>query len=273
MKRIRIIMFLRALRKVKESDENSIYPLSIPLFRNMERLEFTKPVTIIVGENGTGKTTLLEILALKLDAIRIGGSTAGDSPKLSHIKAADRAFRLEMLKKPRRNFFFQAEDFIRYIDNLHEMKQDSLRALDNIQTEYSQRSSYAKGLASMPYYTTLNEIENMYDGDIAEKSHGEGFIEFFGSRIIEDGLYLLDEPEAALSPFNQLVTLNLVSEAERNNCQIVISTHSPVLTAYPGACIYEIKDGFIHETKYDEIESIRFLKSFLNNKDNYLRKY
>jgi len=151
------------------------------------------------------------------------------------------------------------------------MKQEALRSLDEIQLEYEGRSEYAKGLASMPYARTLYEIENMYDGDISEKSHGESFIEFFGSRIIEDGLYLLDEPEAALSPFNQLVLVNLIAEAEKSNCQIIISTHSPVLTAYPGACILEINSGYIHDTKYEDLESIRFLKSFLNNKDNYLR--
>jgi len=265
------MVFLRALRKIRESDAKSPYPLSIPLCRNMERLAFTKPVTMIVGENGTGKTTLLEILALKLNAVRIDGSTSDGNVKLNRIKFADQAFRLEMLKKPRRNFFFQAEDFIRYMDHLHEMKQDAVQALEDVERDYAGRSDYAKGLAAMPFFRTLSEMENMYDGDISEKSHGESFIEFFGSRIIENGLYLLDEPEAALSPFNQLVALNLIAEAEHSGCQIIVSTHSPVLTAYPGACIYEIKEGTIHETKYEDMESIRFLKSFLNHKDNYLK--
>jgi predicted ATPase len=67
------------------------------------------------------------------------------------------------------------------------------------------------------------------------------------------------------------VTLNLIAEAEQKNCQLIISTHSPILTSYPGDCIYEINDGYINETKYDDMESIRFLKSFLNHRENYLR--
>ncbi|HHY81611.1 MAG TPA: AAA family ATPase [Clostridiales bacterium] len=213
----------------------------------------------------------MEILALKLNAVRIDGSTVINNEKVNRIKHAERAFRLEMQQKPKRNFFFQAEDFVRYIDHLYEMKQEALRSLNEIQAEYEGRSSYAKSQASMPFLQTLYEMENMYDGDISEKSHGESFIEFFGSRIIDDGLYLLDEPEAALSPFNQLVLVNLIAEAEKSSCQVIISTHSPVLTAYPGACILEINNGFIYETKYEDLESIRFLRSFLNNKDNYLR--
>jgi len=264
-------LFLRALRKVEYSDPISSYPLSLPLFRNMKRLTFSKPVTIIAGENGTGKTTLLEILARKLNAIRIDGSASDHNDKLNRIQSAEQDFRVEMLKKPAGNFFFQAEDFIRYMDHLNEMKQDAIQGLKDVERDYANRSDYAKGLAAMPFARTLNEMENAYDGEISEKSHGESFIEFFGSRITENGLYLLDEPEAALSPFNQLVVLNLIAEAEHSGCQLILSTHSPILTACPGACIYEIRDGHIHETNYEDIESIRFLKSFLNHKDDYLK--
>jgi len=264
-------LFLRAIVKIEKSDATSPYPLSLPLFRNLERLEFTKPVTIIAGENGSGKTTLLEILSLKLNAIRIDGNFAAKSEKIERIKQSEPAFRLEMIGKPKRNFFFQAEDFIRYMDALHQIKHDALTGLRGIEVNYAGRSTYAKSLAAMPYVRTLHEIEQMYAGDIMEKSHGESFIEFFASRITNDGLYLLDEPEAALSAFNQLVILNLFSEAEKKNCQLIVSTHSPILSAYPGACIYEIRNNELVETKFEDMESISFIKAFLNNKDAYLR--
>ncbi len=267
------MIFLRALRQIGNQHDYAAYPMSIPLFRNLSRLSFTSPITILAGENGTGKTTLLEILALKLNAVRIDGSTASayNSPKLSRIKSVESFFRLEMTRKPKRNFFFQAEDFIRYIDELNDMKQEARQALTHISEEYANRSDYAKSLASMPYHRTLYEIESMYEGDISKQSHGESFITFFGSRIIEGGLYLLDEPESALSPFNQLVVLNLMAEAEKKGCQLIISTHSPILTAYPRACIYEIRDNTIQKTEYEQMESIRLLQSFLNSKEYYLR--
>lgn len=267
------MLFLRALQKSERQNgkRSSIYPLSLPLFQNMERMELKKPVTIIAGDNGTGKTTLLEILALKLNAIRIDGTSSAYRNKTDKIMNAESSFKLEITRKPKRNFFFQAEDFIRYIDNLHAMRQDAEMALEEIKTNYAGRSDYAKGLAAMPFARTIYELDNMYDGDISEKSHGESFIEFFSSRIIKEGLYMLDEPEAALSQFNQLVMLNVFAEAEKNDCQLIISTHSPILAAYPGACIYEIKNGVINEVRYEEMESISFLKSFLNNKDSFLR--
>jgi len=109
------MIFLRALRKVIDTMDMNAYPLSIPFLMNMDRLEFTKPVTVIAGENGTGKTSLLEILALKLNAVRIDGSNSIVNQRAVKIKNAELSFKLETQQWPRRNFFLQAEQPDYYI--------------------------------------------------------------------------------------------------------------------------------------------------------------
>ena len=115
----------------------------------------------------------------------------------------------------------------------------------------------------MPHFRTLAEIENMYGRELTECSHGEGFIEYFKSRVREGGLYFLDEPEGALSYENQYRLGFLIRERAKENCQFVIATHSPVLLLIPDAAIYEIKDGAIQEKNFDDLEDIRFLELFL----------
>lgn len=268
------MIFLRALKRVDPSSQTPQYPFSTPVCSGLNRLEFTRPVTFIVGENGTGKTTLLEIMAALMKSVRIDQNSPSRSGKLALFDHMEKAFRIEMARKPLKNFFFKAEDFIKYIDALHQMRQEAREGLDEVKISYQNKSSYARGLASMPYASALYEMDRLYQNDITQRSHGESFIDFFGSRIVENGLYLIDEPEAALSFFNQLVLMNLIADAEKKNCQIIISTHSPILTAHPGACIYEIgEDHQLRETQYQDIENIKFLKSFLDNREAFLRHF
>lgn len=228
------MIYLRALKRSSLPAE-PVYPLTVPLLCDLKRLVFRRPVTLPCGDNGSGKTTLMELLAAKVNAARIDIRL---SEKAERFLASDRAFLLEMVHKPQRSFFFQAEDFVRYIDTWF----------------------YGEDACCM---------KERY-GDLTAQSHGESFLAFFSARIMRGGLYLLDEPEAALSPANQLVLLHLVAQAEAEGCQLIISTHSPVLLAYPGACLYELRDGEAVETDYGALEHVRFLRSFLNDPEGYI---
>ena len=258
------------LRRLSRRGDGDGYPMTAPVVRQMASLGFTAPVTFLTGENGCGKTTLIELLAELSHAIRIDGNAApGEKQRM--IRDASGRFRLEMARRPARCFYVHAEGFIRYTDGVYAMRDEAQRELDDLYAENRYGSDYARSLASQPYAGALYQMEHMYEHDITARSHGESFLDFFGGRIGPGGLYLLDEPEAALSFFNQYVLLNMIRDAVAQDCQFIISTHSPVLTALPGADIRQIEDGCITAASYDELPGVRFLRDFLAAPQRYLR--
>ncbi len=264
------MVFLRAIKQSGLGGDIEQYPLSLPQIAAIDRLSFDTPVTLIAGDNGSGKTTLIEIVAALTKALRIGDDSV-DKRAYSAFLSASRAFRPEFSQKPQRSFFFIAEDFTRYIDAREERMRAERADLERIEREYAGRSSYAKSLATLPHASGLHAMETMYSDELSEQSHGEGYIDFFGSRLKPRGLYLMDEPEGALSYYNQFVLMNMIADAVKSNCQFIISTHSPVLLAYPDALLYSFADGGIQKAEYDRLESISFLKSFLAEPERYLR--
>lgn len=248
---------------------NASYPFSVPLIAALEKLEFISPVTVLAGDNGSGKTTLLELLAAKLGAVRIGSGNRGERRAL--IGKAASCFRITRRQTQRLCFYFTAEDFSRELEARAAIREDAERALCEIEQSYKGRSAYAKELAAMPFAGTIGEMDAQYRTELTERSHGEGFLDFFGKRLVSGGLYFLDEPEAALTYFNQLVLLNMIREAADQDCQFVISTHSPVICACPGATIYELRPDGPAETDYDSLSDIKFLKLFVTERERLLR--
>ncbi len=261
------MVYLRSISKLP-GFESSGYPLSTPVMQNLERLPLNQPVTLITGDNGSGKTTLMETLSRKLNAVRIDGEEAVSLPKITSFASVDKALRVEMARHPGRCFYFHAEGFVRYVDGVHHMRQSAHEALNEIDEAYNGRSAYARNLAAMPHRRTLGEMQQLYDHDITRRSHGEGHLDFYGARFKKGGLFLLDEPEGALSFFNQYVLLTMILEASHNS-QFIISTHSPVLLACPNAQIFSIQDGYIQESEYKNLESVQFLKDFLSQPGRY----
>jgi len=250
---------------------NSVYPFNIPLMKSFTKIAFDTPITILVGENGTGKSTLLEAIACAVGSITIGDIDINTDREFESARALSKNLKLSWTIKTNKGFFLRAEDFINYLRQLHIMKTDMEKEMADVEDRYHGRSQYARSLARMPYARSLYEMKNMYNGDLESKSHGESFLEFFSSRFIPNGLYILDEPETPLSPMNQFAFMAMLKEMVNQNSQFIIATHSPIIMAYPGATIYDLNDLPIKKSNYLDIESVRFFKSFLNNPEGFLR--
>lgn len=249
--------------------EKKSFPYDLSFF-NDEKIEFDSPITILVGENGTGKSTFIELMNEVLELPRIIGKNDLNADfEILHSASKDVA--IHRLHQKPNGFFFGAEDFTGYIHYLTKEKNESFEEIQRIEREYKDRSDYAKGMASMPHYRTIHEINQLHSRDLLSASHGEAYLSFFSSRMRDDYLYLLDEPETPLSIQNQLSLLSMMDEAVKKNCQFVIATHSPVIMAMPGAKIYKITEDEIKQVHYDEIESVSLLRQFLNQKEQFFR--
>lgn len=245
---------------VMDGDEKKGYPFDLPFFN--QEICFKTPITIFIGDNGCGKSTLLEIIRAKLNLFRIGQQ----EQTFSSVRFKPRF----TLQKPK-GFYFSSEDFTTYIHDLEKEKAWSMEAIREIEETYKHRSELARSLASMPHGRTIHEIENLHDRNLSESSHGEAYLSFFKSRMRPNQLILLDEPETPLSFDNQLTLLCLLKEAVDSGSQIIMATHSPVITAYPNATIYQFLNHELTETTYEQIEQVQLLKSFLNDPKRFFK--
>jgi predicted ATPase len=244
------------------------YPFNLDLFKSEINLDVNAPVTLFLGENGSGKSSLLKLIQSKLNLVEI---KIPEFDKASKYDAKTVSIRPSLGKL--KGFFFESLTFINYIEYIKKEIMDSKGNIKRVDMEYKNKSDYAKMMAKSPYSKTIYELENMYSKDLAHSSHGESYLDFFSSRIKENQIYLLDEPETPLSTQNQLSLTAMIMAATKRGCQFIIATHSPIIAAIPQALIYEINNDKFVKTEYDEIESIQMLKQFLNNKEQFLRYF
>jgi predicted ATPase len=247
------------------------YPFCLPLIQGLTSLSFRSPVTFFVGENGTGKSTILEAIAVTIGFPTIGHEDAREDPTLAKVRNLSKFLRLAWQHKSHRGFFLRAEDFFNFTRRLSSMRSELLARLRELDEEYEGRSSYARSLAKMPYLRSLAEMEEKYGEDLDAHSHGESFLELFHSRIVPKGLYLMDEPEAPLSPMRQLSLISLIREMVEQDCQFIIATHSPILMAFPGATILSFETIPPQEVPYEELEHVQLTKAFLDHPELFLR--
>lgn len=232
--------------KSEKSPDFSQYPFSVLALKHFEFLEFSSPVTFIIGENGSGKSTLIEAIATAYGFNPEGGTkNVNFGTRQSHSKLNDFLRLSKSYKSPKDGFFLRAESFFNLATHIEELDKGELGA----------------------------PIINSYGGiSLHEQSHGESFMSLAINRFGGQGLYILDEPEAALSPTRQLSLLSRINQLCKDNSQFIIATHSPILLAYPEAQIYQVTNAGLELTKYEETEHYAITKSFLSNPERMLRE-
>jgi predicted ATPase len=250
------------------AEKQTGFPFSLPLIKNFDKIEFNSPVTFFVGENGSGKSTLLEALAAGLNAVAVGGDDVGRDQTLEHARALGKQLKFSWGNKTHRGFFLRAEDFFNFARRLQTMNAELKEIADSFDEEYS---GYALGLAKGAVLGQRLALIERYGENLDANSHGESFLKLFQSRFVPGGLYLMDEPEAPLSPQRQLALLSMLKDMVEEKAQFIIATHSPILMAFPGAKIYSFDNHPIREVKYDDVEHVSMTRAFLNNPQSFLR--
>lgn len=243
---------LKKISLLRNRVENwNLYPFTVPPIRELTELDFRSRVCFFAGENGTGKSSLLEALAVHYGFGREGGTRnfQCDTTDSNHsIDPLVKALRLSFDRRTGRGYFLRAESFftaVSYMDELDKQPGPGGRICDS----YGGRSLHTR-------------------------SHGETFLTVLDLKFRRNGLFLMDEPEAALSPQRQSAFLVLLHDVLRKHkdAQFIMASHSPILLGYPGAQIFSFDDGHIHEIAYEEVPALHLVRRFLNQRERFLEE-
>jgi predicted ATPase len=227
------------------------YPFSVPAITSLEELVLRSRICFFAGENGTGKSTLLEAIAVHYGFGREGGTRnfRNDSTEGNHsVDPLVQALRLSFDKRTGAGYFLRAESFFNTVSYMDRLDDEPAKS-PPISAFYGGRSLHTR-------------------------SHGETFFTLLELKFQRNGLFLLDEPEAALSPQRQLAFLVLLHDVlkKHRDAQFIISTHSPVLLGYPKAQIISFDDGPLHEIEYEETAPMQIVQRFMNQRESFLEE-
>jgi predicted ATPase len=232
--------YLRAVRLVRDSvPDFTVYPFSIPSIHSLDKLELDAKVTFLIGENGAGKSTLIEAIAV-LAGFNAEGGTKNFRFDTRRSESCLHQFMRPVrgTRRPRDGFFLRAESYF------------------NVATEIER----------------LGVVDSYGGVSLHEQSHGESFLALANNRFGGNGLYILDEPEAALSPQRQLSLLAIINNlVEERASQFIIATHSPILMAYPNALLYRLASNGMERVAYEETEHYRITRDFLNSPERFFK--
>lgn len=263
------------LRSVKMSWMGQLpdrFPYTVPVIKNLDELAFTAPVTFLVGENGSGKSTFLEALACAAGSITVGREGVGQDQTLVQLRQLAKSFRLVWSKRTNKGFFMRSEDFFGFARRMDQTRADMENYLEEVDRDYKDRSETARAYASMAYQSELGAMKRKYGEGVDARSHGESYLNLFQARFVPGGLYLLDEPEAPLSPKRQLALMVMLKEMTAKQAQFIIATHSPILLSYPGAAILSCDSGTLTPVQFDDLEHVYITRDFLQHPKRYLRE-
>jgi predicted ATPase len=259
-----------SVREFSERDVNE-FPFYLDVIKSLREIKFASPVTLFVGENGSGKSTLMESLACAVNSVTVGSESVKTDKTLAAVRKLSMCYRLAWKKRTHKGFFLRAEDFFGYAKKMRQTQEELQRELANVDDDYKERSKFAADLARQPYASELGAMRRRYGDGLDTHSHGESFLALFQTRFVPDGLYLLDEPEAALSPSRQLTFISALKNMIEQNSQFIIATHSPIILAFPGATILNFDGGRIQEVQYNQLEHVKLTKDFLNSPQSFLK--
>ncbi len=219
--------------KVEDFDK---YPFNIDIIKKLDELTFNSPVTFLVGENGVGKSTFIEALSVSIGLNAEGGTQNFKFHTRDTHSILSKYIKVSKFGNPKTKFFLRAESFYNFSSEMQRLVEEDA------------------------YYS----LYNAYGGNLHECSHGESFIKLIKNRFTDHGLYILDEPEAALSPQSQMSLLCLIDDLVKKGSQFIIATHSPILISYINGKILDLNDDF-KEIKYEETDIYKIYKLYLDN--------
>lgn len=250
------------------------FPSDVPAIRSsIDRpVDFDSGVTFLVGENGSGKSTFLEGIACAVGLPGIGSDDPSTDATMASGRELGAAIKLRWrLRHPHRGYFFRAEDFFGFARRMDRLKNELMMEAEQIRSDVD-RSEYARNLGAGAVSGQARAIEARYGPDgLDARSHGEQFLDLFAARCCPGGIYLLDEPEAPLSPARQLTFLSMLKAMVQEDAQFIVATHSTMLLALPGASILSFDGGEIRPATFETLEHVRIVRSFLADPDSYLR--
>lgn len=232
------------LLKREQIPSFNTYPFNLHAIKNLQSIDLHPQCTFIIGENGSGKSTLLEAIATSWGFNPEGGSNNFHfSSRESHSELFKYLTLAKGIFRPGTGFFLRAESFYNVATEIDELDKDPLQSI----------------------------LHNYGGKSLHEQSHGESFYSLIQNRFFENGLYILDEPEAALSPSRQMGLITRIHDLCQQRCQFIIATHSPIIMAYPNAMIYLLENDKIKIIKYKDTEHYKITHRFLNNPDQMLK--
>ena len=214
------------------------YPFNIETVKNFKELKFTHPVTFLVGENGVGKSTFIEAIAVALGLPAEGGTQNFNYQTKNTTSILSNYLRVSTFNVPKTKFFLRAESFYNFSTEVERLVEE-----DDFITLY-----------------------DSYGGNLHECSHGEAFLQLVQNKFTGNGLYILDEPEAALSPQRQMALLCLIDQLVKEGSQFIIATHSPILISYRDGQILDLNNNF-QPTKYKDTEIYSIYKMYLEDSE------